>query len=89
MLKLEPYVLKRYEEFLDRYFFYNVSSDLVWEADHDTGIVVSALDGSFSRESVIDILMDNSEISRDQLEEHFFKIFDYLIEKGFLSETGI
>lgn len=86
-LKLEPYILKRYESNLDVYFFYNLRIDEFWETDYFTGEVVSSLDGQYSREDIVNILLsNNSELSREQLEVYFYKVFDFLIEKGFVSE---
>ncbi len=86
-LKLEPHVLKRYEEVLSTYFFYNLSSDEFWETDLFTGSVISLLDGQYSGEDIVDILsLKNSDIPKAQLEEHFYKTFKFLIKKGFLSE---
>lgn len=86
-LKLEPYILKRYESNLDVYFFYNLRIDEFWETDYFTGEVVSSLDGQYSREDIVNILLsNNSELSREQLEGYFYKVFDFLIKKGFVSE---
>ena len=86
-LKLAPYTLKRYEPNLDSYFFYNVSTSDFWQTDSITGFVISSLDGSLSRDEVVNVLFSNNpEISKAELEKHFYNVFDFLIGKGYICE---
>ena len=88
-LKLCSHILKRYESNLGVYFFYNLSSKEFWETDYFTGSVVSSLDGQSSRKDILDTLLENnSEVSASQLQEHLCKVFDFLIEKGFVREEN-
>ena len=88
-LKLESYILKRYEPNLDVYFFYNLCSKEFWETDYLTGSIISQLNGQYSRADIIKTLFfNNKEISKKQLEEYFYNIFDFLINKEFLSENN-
>ena len=86
-LKLAPYVLKRYEPKLDAYFFNNVSTTSYWKTDYITGIVIASIDGTLSRKDIIDVLASNNpDVSYKKLEEHFYKVFDFLIKEGYLCE---
>ena len=84
-LKLAPYVIKRFEPKLDKYFFYNAKNKTYWETDKITGYVIDTLDGSISTEEVIKILSsNNTDIPANQLEEFFTQKFEYLLREEFL-----
>lgn len=78
--------MKRYEHKLGVYFLYNLQTCEFWKTDFHTGTVVSLLDGNYTRTEVIDLLFENnSKITKEQLEKHFYPTFDFLLEKGFIS----
>lgn len=88
-LKLASYVLKRYEPNLDTFFFYNLSTEKFWETDFFTGSVISQLQGQFSREEIVDILLsNNTKLSEEQLKSFIYGVFDFLFNEGFLIEAG-
>jgi len=87
ILQLSPYTLKRYEQKLDRYFFFNVKDKKFWETDYITGSVVAGLDGSSSvKDVLLNLYSSNSEIDSLELEEYFCKVFNFLFEEGYICE---
>ena len=84
-LKLVPYILKRYEPGLDCYFFHNARSGALWKTDYETGTIISSLDGTRTKEDIVNLLASNSpDVSVRDLETHFYNIFDFLLKEGFI-----
>ena len=87
-LSLAPYTLKRYEPALDAYFFGNMKNGVFWYTDSVTGFVIYNLDGSLSREEILNILSaGNPNVSKENLKEHFYKVFDFLIKEEYVFES--
>lgn len=87
-LKLAPFVLKRYEPQVG-YCFYNAKTKSCINADYTSGVIVEALDGSFSVEEVINILLENNkEVSTEVFTEKFISILERLHKEEFLVEIA-
>jgi len=84
-LKLSPYTLKHYEPKLARYIFCNAVTSEFWDTDYITGSVIASLDGLQTREEIVEELSFNSpDVSKSEIAEHFNKVFDFLLEEGFI-----
>lgn len=86
-LKLAPYVIKKYEENLERFCFYNAKDKTFWDGDLALGLTVSALDGTISVKEVLDILSKNNDINQEELKNSLLDVFNLLLLEGFLVEA--
>lgn len=89
-LTIAPYVLMHYESQMDKYFFYNVGNDNFWETDEITGSIIAALDGTLDCEGIVNLLHKSSpDAPIEDLQEHFGKTFEFLLQEGYILEyTG-
>lgn len=85
MLKLAPYVLKRYEPEL--YYFYNVKNKTFWSCNFATGSVIAALDGTLNFEEIIDILAHNNlNLDKEEIKTSLSEVFEFLLKEEFVIE---
>lgn len=84
-LKLAPSVLKKYEQGLGLYCFYNSKEKLFWNCDYATGSVVASLDGSLTVEEVLDTLLSvNQGVDVELFTKTLLETFVTLEKEGFL-----
>ena len=87
--KLASSVIKKSEEKLKKFCFYNAKNKTFWNADLSLGSVISALDGTLTVAEVLDIILsNNSEIDRDTLKETILEAFKVLYEGEFLVDVA-
>ena len=86
--KLSPFVVKRFEPGLGKYFFYNAQKKIFWQCDSPTGAVVSCLDGTLSVNEIINIISNNNPgIEKNEIFEKITETLKFLLKEGFVYES--
>ncbi len=84
-LKLAPYVIKKYEEKIEKFCFYNAKDKTFWSADFALGSIISALNGTLTVAEVFEIVLSNNcNMEKKHLEESLLEAFEILCKEGFL-----
>lgn len=84
-LKLSSSVLRKYEQGLGLFCFYDSKDKLFWNADYAIGSIVSSLDGTLTVAEVIDILLSSNEhLEVDLFKRKLLDTFEQLVKDGFL-----
>lgn len=87
-LKLAPHVIKKKEEKLLKFCFYNAKDKTFSNLDYPMGIMISALDGSLTTSEVLEIVASNNQnIDAYTLKESLLANLKFLYEEGFLVEV--
>ena len=82
-------MLKRYEEKVDLYLFYNAKTQKMWTTDYSVGSVVAMLSGDLTCSEIIDILSENNKnIPKSNIEDVFTEVFDVLRKGEFIVECS-
>ena len=87
-LKLSPCVIKKFEEKIEKFCFYNAKDKTFWNTDLALGSIISALDGSLTVKDVLEIVLSNNKnLDKNVLSESLLDVFEYLLKEGFLVES--
>lgn len=84
--KISPYVVKRFEPALEKYFFYNAKDKTFWNCDFSMGAVLSCFDGSLSVEEILEIVSNNNpETDKNEIREKILETLEFLLAEGFVN----
>lgn len=84
-LKLSPNVIRKSEEKLEKFCFYNAKNKTFWNSDLSLGHVIAALDGTLTVCEVLDIVTSNNKnVDSKLLKDSLLEAFKVLYEGEFL-----
>lgn len=87
ILKLSPYVLKRFEENLDggKLFLYNVNSNDYWIGNASSFYLIRLIDGIKSLEDIYNELLPLfNDYKLEEIKQSFDNLLDGLVNRKFL-----
>lgn len=83
--KLAPYVLKRMEYGINKFYLLNFSNNEIWVGNYASYLIISKMDGETSIDKIISEIKDfMTEYSYDDIFKSVESVVTELLEKSFL-----